>query len=98
MANPTTSDSGIYSCEATLLGHPGFAPAVRQAKLTVDAAPSFSSVIKLPLVSSVRWGDSLTLPCAASGTPPPEITWYKDGEPLSIDASEDEEMKITKDR
>ena len=94
IANPSTTDSGIYSCEASLLGH-DFSPDIRSARLTVEAAPSFASVIKLPVVSSVRWGDALTLPCHPSGTPKPEITWYRNG--VAIKKDNDEEIKITPD-
>ena len=36
-----------------------------------------------PADSVVTVGETLSLPCTASGIPPPQITWFRDGSPLT---------------
>ncbi|GFQ89669.1 muscle, skeletal receptor tyrosine-protein kinase, partial [Trichonephila clavata] len=34
-------------------------------------------------VYNVSWGSNVRLECSAQGEPPPLITWFQDGEPVS---------------
>ena len=43
--------------------------------------PHFMS--RPPLETLGEFGHSLTLPCAVDGSPAPDVTWYRDGVPLS---------------
>ena len=43
--------------------------------------PHFMS--RPPLETLGEFGHSLTLPCAVDGSPAPDVTWYRDGLPLS---------------
>lgn len=36
-----------------------------------------------PLETLGEFGHSLTLPCAVDGSPAPDVSWYRDGVPLS---------------
>ncbi|KAG8447614.1 hypothetical protein GDO86_014935 [Hymenochirus boettgeri] len=71
-------DSGLYSCIAVnAAGRVG-----KHFRLTVLEPPSIEGSI-LPKDVSLISGSSLELECRATGIPAPEITWEKDGRPLS---------------
>ena len=38
---------------------------------------------RLPQTTEGEFGHSITLPCDATGSPNPEVKWYKDGVPLA---------------
>ncbi|GIY22588.1 muscle, skeletal receptor tyrosine-protein kinase, partial [Caerostris darwini] len=35
-------------------------------------------------IYNVSWGSNVRLECSAQGEPPPVITWFQDGEPVSV--------------
>lgn len=47
-----------------------------------------------PLVVNTRAGTSLTLRCESSAVPPPNITWYKNGRPVTESAN----LRVLKER
>nr|CAD7426504.1 unnamed protein product [Timema monikensis] len=68
-------DSGIYKCTAS--SFVGRITAVAQVR--VNVAPSFTTH---PDNLTLKTGGLAELRCVADGSPPPAITWYKDGQPL----------------
>ncbi|XP_031715320.1 hemicentin-1 isoform X1 [Anarrhichthys ocellatus] len=72
----SVSDSGTYICVAQ---NPA-GTALGKTKLRVQVPPVISSVTQRYL-SPVD--SSVTLHCQADGSPPPSVTWHKDGQPLS---------------
>ncbi|MEO6244480.1 MAG: immunoglobulin domain-containing protein [Opitutaceae bacterium] len=84
--NVTTGNSGSYTLVATNLA--GSATSNR-VMLTVGAGPSGPSapnpvnvapvITQQPVGQTVSTGSSVTLSAAASGTPAPTITWYRNG-------------------
>nr|CAD7588585.1 unnamed protein product [Timema genevievae] len=69
-------DSGIYKCTAS--SFVGRITAVAQVR--VNVAPSFTTH---PDNLTLKTGGLAELRCVADGSPPPAITWYKDGQPLT---------------
>ena len=49
--------------------------------------PALPQVVELVPPGPLEEGEDLVSTCSVSGTPPPEITWLKDGVPLSNDQS-----------
>ncbi|XP_012537087.1 obscurin isoform X3 [Monomorium pharaonis] len=60
------------------------------SNLTVNTRPK---LLKKLADQRLKEGDTLTLTFEVSGTPDPEVTWYKDGEEVTADAR----IKITRD-
>jgi hypothetical protein len=54
---------------------------------SVDGEPT-------PEIHNVVQNDTIYLRCPAYGVPPPEITWYKDGEELSDDSLFEERIRF----
>lgn len=71
--NVTHSDSGKYQCVVSNNFGTTYST---KAKVNIVTFPRF---IKTPLNVTVKTGDTVTLNCAATGDPPPEISWKKDG-------------------
>ncbi|XP_030626728.1 hemicentin-1 [Chanos chanos] len=74
------ADGGRYSCVAI---NPA-GEAQKLIYLTVFVPPSIrDSGGDSPVVVSVRVGNSITLECESNAVPPPTITWYKNGRPVT---------------
>uniref|UniRef100_UPI0037E9B6AB hemicentin-1 n=1 Tax=Semicossyphus pulcher TaxID=241346 RepID=UPI0037E9B6AB len=75
ISKASVSDSGTYICVAQ---NPA-GTALGKTKLRVQVPPMISSETQTyvaPVDSSV------TLQCQADGSPPPSVSWHKDGQPL----------------
>ncbi|XP_032380766.1 hemicentin-1 isoform X2 [Etheostoma spectabile] len=72
----SVSDSGTYICVAQ---NPA-GTALGKTKLRVQVPPVISSQTQKYLAPV---DSSVTLHCQADGSPPPSVTWYKDGQPLT---------------
>ncbi|XP_068563703.1 hemicentin-1 [Cebidichthys violaceus] len=72
----SVSDSGTYICVAQ---NPA-GTALGKTKLRVQVPPVISSATQKYLAPV---DSSVTLHCQADGSPPPSVTWHKDGQPLS---------------
>ncbi|KAJ8722802.1 hypothetical protein PYW07_003982 [Mythimna separata] len=71
--NVTHADSGKYQC---VVGNNFGTTYSTKAKVNIVTFPRFT---KTPTNVTVKTGDTVTLNCAATGDPPPEISWKKDG-------------------
>ncbi|XP_058810468.1 leucine-rich repeats and immunoglobulin-like domains protein 3 isoform X2 [Phymastichus coffea] len=70
-----TADSGVYSCTAQNLA----GIIVANATLTILETPSF---VKPMENKEVIVGGSIVMECMASGSPRPQLSWRKNGNPL----------------
>ncbi|XP_077377558.1 hemicentin-1 [Festucalex cinctus] len=73
-------DSGTYTCVAV-------SPAGQESKiytLFVLVQPSIVGETTEPKVVQAVQDSALTLECRADGTPPPQISWLKNGQPLLL--------------
>uniref|UniRef100_A0A8C1GCZ4 Hemicentin-1 n=1 Tax=Cyprinus carpio TaxID=7962 RepID=A0A8C1GCZ4_CYPCA len=78
------SEGGKYSCVA--INQAG--EAQKLIYLTVYVPPSIRhSSGDLPVVLNVQVGKSVTLECESNAVPPPIITWYKNGRPITETAN-----------
>ncbi|GFY72498.1 protein turtle [Trichonephila inaurata madagascariensis] len=81
LTNVHESDQGWYECKVYFLNRPPDSPKNGTwVHLDVHAPPHFK--MKPPDVVYVKVGESVSLPCEAEGTPPPNLIWYKDNSPL----------------
>lgn len=71
--NVTHADSGKYQC---IVSNKFGTTYSSKAKVNIVTFPKF---IKTPTNVTVKTGETVTLNCAATGDPPPEISWKKDG-------------------
>lgn len=71
--NVTHADSGKYQC---IVSNNFGTTYSSKAKINIVTFPKF---IKTPTNVTVKTGETVTLNCAATGDPPPEISWKKDG-------------------
>uniref|UniRef100_A0A8C4GVX7 Protein sidekick-1 n=1 Tax=Dicentrarchus labrax TaxID=13489 RepID=A0A8C4GVX7_DICLA len=77
---PTSSDTGLYVCEA-LLSNNTAKPVEARAHLTVMEPPSLTAQPKRKIVAELD--RNVDIPCLATGVPQPRIEWFKDAVPLS---------------
>ncbi|XP_055367591.1 hemicentin-1 [Betta splendens] len=73
-------DSGTYTCLAV-------SPAGKESKiytLFVLVPPSISGETAVPRDLHVAQDTTVTLECLATGNPPPQISWLKNGHPLLL--------------
>ncbi|XP_022603168.1 hemicentin-1 [Seriola dumerili] len=75
ISKASVSDSGTYICVAQ---NPA-GTALGKTKLKVQVPPVISSENQKYLAPV---DSSVTLQCQADGSPPPSVTWHKDGQPL----------------
>ncbi|XP_055017752.1 hemicentin-1 [Boleophthalmus pectinirostris] len=73
------SDSGVYTCLAR--SRAGLAELSYDVQVQVP--PGVDHVEPVEPVTVVQ-GSLVTLTCEARGVPPPSLTWFKDGQPLSL--------------
>lgn len=71
--NVTHADSGKYQCVVSNNFGTTYST---KAKVNIVTFPRFT---KTPTNITVKTGETVTLNCAATGDPPPEISWKKDG-------------------
>lgn len=71
--NVTHSDAGKYQC---IVSNNFGTTYSNKAKVNIVTFPRFT---KSPTNITVKTGDTVTLNCAATGDPTPEISWKKDG-------------------
>lgn len=71
--NVTHADSGKYQC---IVSNNFGTTYSSKAKVNIATFPRF---IKTPTNVTVKTGETAPLNCAATGDPPPEISWKKDG-------------------
>uniref|UniRef100_A0A1A7YF48 Sidekick cell adhesion molecule 1 n=1 Tax=Iconisemion striatum TaxID=60296 RepID=A0A1A7YF48_9TELE len=76
----SSSDSGMYICEASL-GNSTAKAVVARAHLSVMEPPALTVQPKEKIFADVD--RNVDIPCQASGVPQPRIEWYKDAVPLS---------------
>ncbi|XP_070769541.1 protein sidekick-1 isoform X2 [Enoplosus armatus] len=77
---PTSSDTGLYVCEA-LLSNSTAKPVEARAHLTVMEPPSLTAQPKRKIFAELD--RNVDIPCLATGVPQPRIEWFKDAVPLS---------------
>ncbi|XP_076367006.1 protein turtle homolog A-like isoform X1 [Tachypleus tridentatus] len=81
LTNVQESDQGWLLCAVFFLNRsPDMPYNTSKIHLKVHAPPQF--IQKPPDVVYVKVGESLNLSCAATGTPEPVITWFKDNQGL----------------
>nr|XP_055046951.1 protein sidekick-1 isoform X1 [Misgurnus anguillicaudatus]XP_055046954.1 protein sidekick-1 isoform X1 [Misgurnus anguillicaudatus] len=78
--NPTSTDVGMYVCEASLLDS-NVKPAEARAFLSITEVPYFTAEPKRKLLGEVE--KTVDIQCQARGVPVPKLEWYKDAVPLS---------------
>ncbi|XP_010844106.1 PREDICTED: protein sidekick-1 [Bison bison bison] len=75
ISNPTSSDTGVYVCEAALPGS-AFEPARARAFLSIIEPPYFTAEPKSRILAEVE--ENVDIVCEAMGVPPPALQWFKD--------------------
>ncbi|XP_041641485.1 protein sidekick-1 [Cheilinus undulatus] len=76
----SSSDMGLYICEATL-SNSTTKPVEARAQLTVIEPPSLTTQPKRKIIADID--RNVEIPCQATGMPQPRIEWFKDAVPLS---------------
>ncbi|XP_045651214.1 neogenin isoform X6 [Ursus americanus] len=88
ISNATEGDGGLYRCIVESGGPPKYSD---EAELKVLPDPEFTSnlvFLKQPSSLVRVIGQSVVLPCVASGLPTPAIRWMKNEEALDTESSE----------
>ncbi|XP_047592651.1 neogenin isoform X8 [Lutra lutra] len=88
ISNATDGDGGLYRCIVESGGPPKYSD---EAELKVLPDPEFTSnlvFLKQPSSLVRVIGQSVVLPCVASGLPTPTIRWMKNEEALDTESSE----------
>ncbi|XP_032728664.1 protein sidekick-1 [Lontra canadensis] len=80
ISNPTSADTGMYVCEATLRGR-AFNAATAQAFLAIIEPPYFTAEPESRILAEVE--DTVDIVCRAMGVPLPTLQWYKDATSIS---------------
>ncbi|XP_044088966.1 protein sidekick-1 [Neovison vison] len=80
ISNPTSADTGMYVCEATLRGR-AFSAATAQAFLAIIEPPYFTAEPESRILAEVE--DTVDIVCRAMGVPLPTLQWYKDATSIS---------------
>ncbi|XP_059010449.1 protein sidekick-1 isoform X2 [Mustela lutreola] len=75
ISNPTSADTGMYVCEATLRGRV-FDAATAQAFLAIIEPPYFTAEPESRILAEVE--DTVDIVCRAMGVPLPTLQWFKD--------------------
>ncbi|XP_054706957.1 protein sidekick-like [Uloborus diversus] len=76
--------SGIYECEVNMLGRAS--PVVKaSANVTVIVEPA---LVRGPFRETIsEISKTVQLPCSASGTPEPEVTWFRNAQKIDSNVS-----------
>ncbi|XP_075981813.1 hemicentin-1-like [Anticarsia gemmatalis] len=79
ISNVSEQHAGVYRCVAdNVLGTDAY-----DVELLVQYPPKFAHNLEEDEVpQDVKLGDKVSLPCKASGVPPPVTVWTKDGRPI----------------
>ncbi|XP_028913332.1 protein sidekick-1 isoform X2 [Ornithorhynchus anatinus] len=80
ISNPTSSDIGMYICEAKLKDS-AFETARAKAYLSIIEPPYFTAEPMSRILTEVD--KTVDLLCQAMGVPVPNLEWYKDSVPIS---------------
>ncbi|XP_057170964.1 protein sidekick-1 isoform X2 [Ursus arctos] len=75
IGSPTSADTGVYVCEATLRGS-AFNTATAEAFLSIIEPPYFTAEPESRMLAEVE--DTVDIACRAMGVPLPTLQWYKD--------------------
>ncbi|XP_077763763.1 protein sidekick-1 isoform X2 [Canis aureus] len=80
ISNPTSADTGLYVCEATLSGST-FDAATAKAFLSIIEPPYFTAEPESRILVEVE--ETVDIVCRAMGVPLPTLQWYKDAISIS---------------
>ncbi|XP_031422173.1 protein sidekick-1 isoform X2 [Clupea harengus] len=80
IVNPTSTDVGLYVCEASLLDS-SVRSAESRAYLSITEVPYFTVEPRRKVIGEVE--RTVEIQCQARGVPAPRIEWYKNAVPLS---------------
>ncbi|XP_070951518.1 protein sidekick-1 isoform X3 [Macaca nemestrina] len=89
ISNPTSADTGLYVCEAALLGS-AFEPARAKAFLFITEPPYFTAEPESRISAEVE--ETVDIRCQAMGVPLPTLQWYKDA--ISISRLQNPRYKV----
>ncbi|KAI4551854.1 hypothetical protein MJT46_018106 [Ovis ammon polii x Ovis aries] len=81
ISNPTSSDTGMYVCEAALPGST-FEPARAKAFLSIIEPPYFTVEPESRILAEVE--ENVDIVCEAMGVPPPALRWFKDAVSINM--------------
>lgn len=73
--------TGQYTC-AVRLRSGGAETIMASANVVVQEKPSFVKPARFDVLA--EFGHPVTLPCDALGVPPPNVSWYRNAEPVAV--------------